>query len=320
MSAEDVAAVSRPAGRRDPRGARRRRRRGGDDPTLRRRGQLVQRPTRSPGVRRRPPRRACRDASSPARRSTSTVSSTGRAAAHSCSHMSSAASRSAARVVIAAGGGKGGAHLGIRQAARECSVAVVPQLGGEVAAVLIDDQLHECAGVEIDHRHRSASLLTDEFSDRATRARSGPPLRRRPSYLRWPGDHAVDGEAFEHRSRTQPGEPGDRYPTLGDDDLFASIGAGEPITEMRSKFGHGDVHSTSVQFEPGGLYVLAVDRRIAPGNGRNCRRPTCLLVLRCARCEGSRSVVGSGRVALEMPADRRLADERGVAGVQRRIN
>jgi hypothetical protein len=45
-----------------------------------------------------------------------------------------------AEVMVAAGRGQGGADLGVGQAASQGGVASVPQFGGQVAAVLVDDQ------------------------------------------------------------------------------------------------------------------------------------------------------------------------------------
>ncbi len=151
--------------------------------------------------------------------------------------------------MVAAGRGERSAHFGVRQTARQRRTAVVPQLGGEVASVLLDEQLHECAGVEVDQRHRSASLLADEFSDGPMRARPGLPLRPRPTRLRRPGDEAIVREALEHRSRPQPDELRHWDPTLCHDDLLAGINTGEPVAEMGAKFGDGNIHPTSAHFE-----------------------------------------------------------------------
>src|ERR1700680_528206 len=60
-----------------------------------------------------------------------------------------------AEVVISGGGSKCGTHLGIGQAAGYGGVASVPQPGRKLAACLLDQQLHESAGVEVDERHPS---------------------------------------------------------------------------------------------------------------------------------------------------------------------
>ena len=56
-------------------------------------------------------------------------------------------------IMIATSSRKCRAYLWIRQTAREGGIATVPQISNEVAAGLLDDQLHEGARVEVDKRH-----------------------------------------------------------------------------------------------------------------------------------------------------------------------
>jgi hypothetical protein len=56
-------------------------------------------------------------------------------------------------IMIATSSRKCRSYLRIRQAARQGGVATVPQIGNEVAAVLLDEQLHQRARVEVDERH-----------------------------------------------------------------------------------------------------------------------------------------------------------------------
>ena len=56
-------------------------------------------------------------------------------------------------LMVATSSRKCRSYLRVRQAAREGGVATVPQISNEVAAGLLDDQLHERARVEVDERH-----------------------------------------------------------------------------------------------------------------------------------------------------------------------
>jgi hypothetical protein len=56
-------------------------------------------------------------------------------------------------IVIAGGRSQRRPHLRICQAAGDRGVASVPQVGGQLAACLLDQQFHEGAGIEVDERH-----------------------------------------------------------------------------------------------------------------------------------------------------------------------
>lgn len=60
-------------------------------------------------------------------------------------------------VVVAVGGRERSADLRVRDTTRERRVASVPQRRRYVAAFLVDDQLHQGAGVEVDEGHGLAS-------------------------------------------------------------------------------------------------------------------------------------------------------------------
>ena len=60
------------------------------------------------------------------------------------------------QVMVPVGGGEGCSDLGIGQPARHGGVASVPQRDREVRSGLLDEELHECTGIEIDERHLSA--------------------------------------------------------------------------------------------------------------------------------------------------------------------
>ena len=145
--------------------------------------------------------------------------------------------------MVSTGRGESRSHLGIREPARQCRITAVPQLGGEIAPGLFHHQLHQRAGVEVDQRHQLAPLLADQLGYRSTRARTRPILHRRPARLDWPGDDPVVGEAFNRRPSVQSDEPRHRQAPLSDDDLLTTVGVGEPVTEMRSKLGHRNVHT-----------------------------------------------------------------------------
>jgi len=77
--------------------------------------------------------------------------------------------------MISRRGGEGGAYLGVRQSAREGGVTSVPELGGQIASRLVDQQLHEGARVEVDQRHLSATLFADELRHGVTRTGAATP-------------------------------------------------------------------------------------------------------------------------------------------------
>ena len=56
-------------------------------------------------------------------------------------------------IMIAIGSGKCRAYLRICQTAGQGGVATVPQISNEVAADLLNDQLHKRARVEVGERH-----------------------------------------------------------------------------------------------------------------------------------------------------------------------
>ena len=69
--------------------------------------------------------------------------------------------------VISRAGGERGANLWVRKAARQGTVAPIPESGGEVAAFFIDDELYQSAGVDVDQCHsRLLALFSDEVGYR----------------------------------------------------------------------------------------------------------------------------------------------------------
>jgi hypothetical protein len=59
-------------------------------------------------------------------------------------------------------------------------------------------------------------------------------------------DHPFGTQPFQRRGAVESYKSSDRYPSVGDDDVAASTGSIEPLAEVGTKFGHGDVHTATV--------------------------------------------------------------------------
>ena len=158
---------------------------------------------------------------------------------------------------IASGRGESRPNLRVRETARHGGVATVPQGRGEVAPVLINHQLYERAGVEVDERHaKSAALLANQVSHR--------PCRRNPAVATGLGsrfpigttNHPLGDQSLEKGSGIDTEEAGDRYPTVGHEDLLSGSGAFDPLAEVGPEGAHGDVHPPSVHLSDIWLYML----------------------------------------------------------------
>jgi len=171
------------------------------------------------------------------------------------------------QVVVAASGSQGRPDLGVGKTARQGSITTVPERSDEVASRFLDHQLHQCAGVEVDEGHRSAPLLAHPLGDGPTRPRTQLAGCRRSALLQGPGDHALLGETFQHWGDADWEQPSYGHPAIGDDHFMPIPGAGQPIAQMRSKLGYGDVHDVSVHDEACGIVRLRPYPRYA-GCGR----------------------------------------------------
>lgn len=69
----------------------------------------------------------------------------------------------------AASGGQSSANLGVGKSARQGQIAGVPQSHCKIAALLLNQQLHERAAVEVDKRHESAALFAHQIGHRSAR-------------------------------------------------------------------------------------------------------------------------------------------------------
>ena len=127
-----------------------------------------------------------------------------------------------AEIVVAVSSGQRCAHFGVSQPAGHGSVASVPQLGRELTAGLLGEQLHQCAGIEIDQRHWSAPIFADA-------------VRQGPAWA-WPdasgggraltgfgsAEHSLGRQPLQRCRGVQAHQPGDRHASVGDDDLMTA--------------------------------------------------------------------------------------------------
>jgi hypothetical protein len=58
-----------------------------------------------------------------------------------------------AKIMVARGGGERGLDFGISQTAGDSGITAIPQLSRELAARLLDHELHQRAGIEVDDGH-----------------------------------------------------------------------------------------------------------------------------------------------------------------------
>jgi len=138
---------------------------------------------------------------------------------HRCSKTQSARGE----LAIARRCGKGRSNLGVREPAGHRCVAAVPELGGEITAILLDDEHHEGARVEVDKGHLSAALLADDVGDRRSRPCATPALRSRPSCIRGAPDNPRFGQALQRLSSIDAMQPGNWDPAVGHDDLAPTL-------------------------------------------------------------------------------------------------
>jgi hypothetical protein len=101
------------------------------------------------------PRRPCRAASSPASRSTGLGELDGAGSwPVLLPDVLSGRLPGGVQVVVPPGGSQRGPDFHVGKAAGDRGVAPVPQLGGQLAALLLDQELHHRTGVEVDDRHQ----------------------------------------------------------------------------------------------------------------------------------------------------------------------
>ena len=142
--------------------------------------------------------------------------------------------------MVAVSSGEGGPHLGIGQAACECGVASIPQVGRQVADRFFGEQLHEGAGVEVDQPHISAA------AQRRSRPEAGVGAAARMHGGAGPprgADYPIGRQALERGRGGQAEQPGYRNPPVGDHDFVTLPDPFEPLAEVRTQFSDSYVHN-----------------------------------------------------------------------------
>lgn len=105
-------------------------------------------------------------------------------------------------VVVAQRSGESRPHLGVSKSAGDRRVAAVPQFRCEIAPVLFNDELHECARIEVHKRHESAALFAHKIRHRTPSSRTATRHRRWSVPLHGAPDHPLAREAFKVGSGT----------------------------------------------------------------------------------------------------------------------
>jgi hypothetical protein len=137
-------------------------------------------------------------------------------------------------IVFSRSGGKGRPHFRKCKSARHGSIASVPQLRGQHAPFLFNEELHERTRVEIDQSHESATLLADQVSHIHAGTWSATARRRRPLRLFGPGNDALNSQAFKSVSGIDSAKSGDGDAPVRDNDFGARPGVLKPFAQMRS--------------------------------------------------------------------------------------
>jgi len=146
-------------------------------------------------------------------------------------------------IMVAGGGGKGTAYFGIGKPARDGGVAPVPEFGCENAPRLLDEKFHERARIEVDQRHRSATLLADDLGHRPARRRPTASRRLRPFRSVGPSDDAFDCQTLEGVGGPHPEQAGNGDAAVGHHDLSSLPGLLEPLAQMCPQFTDTNVHA-----------------------------------------------------------------------------
>ena len=105
-------------------------------------------------------------------------------------------------VVAAQRSGESRPHLRVSKSAGDRRIAAVPQLRCEIAPVLFNDELHECARIEVHKRHESAALFAHKIRHRTPSLRTATRHRRWSVPLHGVPDHPLAREALKVGSGT----------------------------------------------------------------------------------------------------------------------
>lgn len=133
--------------------------------------------------------------------------------------------------VIASSRCQSSAHLAVGQPARDRGVTPVPQRRGDIGPILLDEQLHKGAAVEVDDRHdqTSAALVRDQLGHRPLRTRPGDTACGRSGRTLRPSQHPLAGQLLKKRRRIHCDQAGHRGPPIGDHDLLAGPDPLDPV-------------------------------------------------------------------------------------------
>jgi len=145
-------------------------------------------------------------------------------------------------IVVAQRSGESRPHLGVSKSAGDRRVAAIPQLRREIAPVLFDDELHECARIEVHERHESAALFAHKIGHRTSSSWTAARHRRWSVPLHGAPDHSLARETLELGSGTDSEQPNHWQTALGDDDLLALSSPVQPRAQVGSQFANGDFH------------------------------------------------------------------------------
>jgi len=163
-------------------------------------------------------------------------------------------------IVVAQRSGESRPHLGVSKSAGDRSVAAIPQLRREIAPVLFDDELHECARIEVHERHESAALFAHKIGHRTSSSWTAARHRRWSVPLYGAPDHSLARETLKLGSGADSEQPNHWQTALGDDDLLALLGSVEPRAQIGSQLANGDFHGLNCT-----AWQYLIVRRQPPG-------------------------------------------------------
>lgn len=143
-------------------------------------------------------------------------------------------------VVVAQRCAESSSHLGVGEPAGDRRVAAIPQFRCEIASVLFDEELYECARVEVHERHESATLFAHKICHRAPSSRSVVRRRQWSVPLHGAPDHSLAREALQLGDGVNAEQPDHWQSPFCDDDLFSVPGTVEPRAQVGSQFTDGD--------------------------------------------------------------------------------
>ena len=150
--------------------------------------------------------------------------------------------------VISCGSSERGANFGIGEATRQRTVAPIPESGGEIATLLMDDELHQRTGVEVHERHSwLVALLSDEVSYRRGASNSSMSTSVRSRSTVSSTDDTFGAESFQEGRGVHTKKASNWNTAIGDENLLTRIGTTDPFAEMGSQVADSYVHLSIVQ-------------------------------------------------------------------------